>query len=89
MKYQNRWANREYLYTFVFWLSALLAVVLHAYYMNTMLYNARVESDNRFQEYKKEIEKKDTIIKAQEEQMKGMIKKPVIKKKILPRNTCK
>jgi len=57
--------------------------------MNTMLYNARVESDNRFQEYKKEIEKKDTIIKAQEEQMKNMIKKPVIKKKILPRNTCK
>ena len=54
-----------------------------------MLYNARVESDNRFQEYKKEIEKKDTIIKAQEEQMKGMIKKPVIKKKILPPKTCK
>jgi hypothetical protein len=57
--------------------------------MSGILYKTRVESDNRFQEYKKEIEKKDSIIKAQEEQMKGMIKKPVIKKKILPRKTCK
>jgi len=85
----NRRAHREVLYVIVFWSFALLAVVLHAYYMSGILYNARVESDNRFQEYKKEIEKKDSIIKAQEEQMKGMIKKPVIKKKILPRKTCK
>lgn len=89
MKYQNRWANREYLYTFVFWLSALLAVVLHAYYMSGILYKTRVESDNRFQEYKIEIEKKDLIIKEQQEQMKGMIKKPIVKKKALPPKTCK
>jgi len=85
----NRRAHREVLYVVVFWCFALLAVVLHAYYMSGILYKTRVESDNRFQEYKKEIEKKDSIIKAQEEQMKGMIKKPVIKKKILPRKTCK
>lgn len=57
--------------------------------MSGILYKTRVESDNRFQEYKIEIEKKDLIIKGQQEQMKGMIKKPVVKKKILPPKTCK
>ncbi len=85
----NRRAHREVLYVIVFWGFALLAVVLHAYYMSGILYKTRVESDNRFQEYKTEIEKRDLIIKEQQEQMKGMIKKPIVKKKILSRKSCK
>lgn len=89
MKYENKRAHREYLFTFVFWIVALFAVVLHAYYMNTMLYKARVANDRNFQEYIKELNKKEVIINDMKNEMKGMIKKPVIKKKILPPKTCK
>lgn len=67
----------------------LTFTLLHAYYMNTMLYNARVSNERNFQEFMKELGKKEMIIKDQQEQMKGMIKKPVVKKKILPPKTCK
>lgn len=54
-----------------------------------MLYKARVANDRNFQEYIKELNKKEVIINDMKNEMKGMIKKPAIKKKILPRKTCK
>lgn len=57
--------------------------------MNTMLYKARVSNERNLQEYMKELGRKEVIIDNMKEEMKGMIKKPVIKKKILLPKTCK
>jgi len=85
----NRRANREVMRVITTFVICLLFTLVHVHYMNTMLYNARLSNEHNFQEFMKELGKKEVIIKEQQDQMKGMVKKPVVKKKILPHDTCK
>ena len=88
MTYQNKRANREVMRVVTTFCICLLFTALHTYYMDGLLYKARVQNDRNFQEFVKVLKEKDQKIDRLEQDMKGMIKKPVVKKKILSR-TCK
>lgn len=89
MTYHNKRANREVQTVILVFLVAIAFTLLHTLYLEKILYNTRVENNNNLQEFVKVLWEKEKINERLKEEMKGMIKKPIVKKKALPPKTCK
>ena len=80
MTYHNKRANREVQTVILVFLIAVAFTLLHTLYLEKILYNTRIENNNNIQEFVKVLWEKEKENEKLKEEMKGMIKKPSVKK---------